>query len=67
MALIFLLGSLSGSFIGSPRYAIQAFPGFIAIAMYLSEHSKMRIPAFLLSILLGFILTALYFNGYFVS
>lgn len=62
-----LISSLSGSYIGVPKYAVFMFPTFMGISWIVSKNKKLRNILFSLFIILEFILTGLFVRGYFVA
>lgn len=67
MLTLLLLLPFTGTFAGNPRYLIQLFPGFIGLALLLKKYKKLRRLTAFAFLGLGFILTALFTRGYFVS
>ncbi len=61
----FLIPTLTGTFIGLPRYVIPLFPVFIALALIKNKFAK--IAYFVTGIVLLIILFALFSKGYFIA
>lgn len=67
MIALLLLVPFTGTFAGNPRYLLHLFPGFIAIALLVQNRPWLKNALIILFISLGFVLTALFTRGYFVS
>ena len=67
MVALLLLVPFTGTFAGTPRYLLHLFPGFIALALLLQNKPVWRNVLIVLFIFLGFVLTALFTRGYFVT
>lgn len=64
----FLLTTVQGSFSSLPRYVIILFPGFLALAIFVSSLPKFfRVVFFLISFLFLFAETTLFLRGYWVA
>ncbi|OGM75350.1 hypothetical protein A2382_04665 [Candidatus Woesebacteria bacterium RIFOXYB1_FULL_38_16] len=61
------LSSLSGTFLGTPRYALHLFPVFIALSQILLKKKGAKQFTIGVFLILGFLLTVLFTRGYFVS
>lgn len=64
-SLVFFLPSFSGTFSGLPRYALTAFPVFIALALIQNKYIK--ISYYLASAVLAFILLMFFSRAYFIA
>lgn len=67
MILLLFLVSFTGTLAGTPRYILHLFPGSLAMALLLRKHIFLKNLAIIACLLLGFILTALFTRGYFVT
>ena len=64
---LLLISSLSGSFIGIPRYTLYMFPIFIGMAAFLSKHRITKAIVITIFVVLEFLLTSLFTRGYFIA
>lgn len=67
MVILLLLIAFTGTFAGTPRYLLHLFPGFIGIALLVSNSARLRLVVAVVFLILGFVLTTLFTRGYFVS
>ncbi|OGM19275.1 hypothetical protein A2686_04795 [Candidatus Woesebacteria bacterium RIFCSPHIGHO2_01_FULL_38_10] len=67
MISIILMGSTSGSFIGTPRYILHSFPLFIWLSLLSCKNRQIFYFLVFVFLVLSFIFTAMFTRGYFVS
>ncbi len=67
MLLLLSLVTFTGTFAGTPRYALHLFPLFLGLAVILFRRKTLRYLTYFLFLFLGLILTALFTRGYFVA
>lgn len=67
MITLLLMVSFTGTLAGTPRYILHLFPGFLAMALLVKDRSLFKKIVIIVCVLAGFILTALFTRGYFVS
>lgn len=67
MIVLLLLVPFTGTFAGTPRYLLHLFPGFIGIALLMQKNIWVKSSLIVLFLAIGFIFTALFTRGYFVS
>lgn len=67
MVVLLLLVPFTGTFAGTPRYALHLFPFFIALGVITNRNAWFRYILGACCLILGFILTGLFTRGYFVS
>lgn len=67
MLTVLTLGSLSGTFLGTPRYLLHLFPAFLALSLLAAKHPRLKYSLLGLFFLLALILTSLFTRGYFVA
>lgn len=69
---VFMIGLLSliaftGTFAGTPRYILHLFPAFLGLALLIKDKKILMFITMVTYLILGFILTALFTRGYFIS
>ncbi len=67
MLVLLMLVTFTGTLAGNPRYILHLFPGFIGIAILVKDKMALRYTLTVVFIALGFILTAIFTRGYFVT
>ncbi|MEK7521524.1 MAG: mannosyltransferase family protein [Patescibacteria group bacterium] len=65
--LLLLLVPITGTFAGTPRYLLHLFPGFIALSLIAQKRPLLQNILIVMFVSLGFVLTAIFTRGYFVS
>lgn len=67
MIILLILVTFTGTFAGTPRYITHLFPAFLSLAFIIRDNKFLKIEIAILFLSLGFILTALFTRGYFIS
>ena len=67
MATLLIIIPSTGTFAGTPRYLLHLFPAFILFGLWMEKSKIRRDYYYSIFLLLGFILTALFTRGYFIT
>lgn len=67
MVLLVCMVTFTGTLAGTPRYILHLFPAFIGLALIVRKKPFLLYALSILFLSLGFVLTALFSRGYFVS
>lgn len=67
MFFLLLLVPITGTFAGTPRYALHLFPFFLGLALLLENRKYAKFIVLTIFLILGGLLTGLFTRGYFIG